>query len=304
MRNVLLRTSSRTILLIDQPSRTNRSARSSSSSGWEGRSPSAPKLSTEGTSPRPKTWCQMRFTATRAVSGLAGSAILRARSRRPLPTARDGDPRSLARAESIRRGTTGPTVFGLPRRKTRSSSGVPSVMAGARRGSGSRASTSRNDSSSAPDSSGRRLVEFQQAALDQPGEQGGPGLGVGPVGQGAVGHRRERFGHGAPISLGEGEGRIDRRVPEQADHRRGRGHGRRALIGEEGARRRRRIRRDRSRPAGPCRGGPASWCPRTRGRRVGPATSPGRTCASEGRRRSGSAGVGRRAGPGSSRIVR
>ena len=54
MRNVLLRTNWRTNRLIDQPSRTNRSARSSSNSGCEGRSPSAPKLSTEGTSPRPK----------------------------------------------------------------------------------------------------------------------------------------------------------------------------------------------------------------------------------------------------------
>ena len=40
---------------------------------------------------------------------------------------------------------------------------------------------------------------------------------------------------GAAVSLGEGEGRIDRRVPEQADHHRGRAGGRGPLIGEEGA---------------------------------------------------------------------
>ena len=151
---------------------------------------------------------------------------------------------------------------------------------------------------------GGRRVEVQQSALDEPGEQAGPGLGIGQVGQRAVAHRRERFGHGPSVTPGEDGGRVDRIVPEQPERRSGRGHGRRSLIREEGA------------PEGDISLGTAA------GRRAhvvqvlrrgvrefqvgahGPATSPGRTSASGGRRRSGSAEVGRTAGPGSSRSAR
>ena len=47
-------------------------ASQSSSSGWLGHSPCAPKSSTVLTRPVPKNICQERLTATRAVSGCAG----------------------------------------------------------------------------------------------------------------------------------------------------------------------------------------------------------------------------------------
>ena len=52
-----------------QPRCMNSEASQSSSSGWVGRSPWVPKSSLVKTMPRPKTSCQMRFTATREVSG-------------------------------------------------------------------------------------------------------------------------------------------------------------------------------------------------------------------------------------------
>ena len=52
----------------------NSTARVSSSSGWLGGWPAAPKLSGVGTSPRPKRCSQTRLTITRAVSGFAGEA--------------------------------------------------------------------------------------------------------------------------------------------------------------------------------------------------------------------------------------
>ena len=50
----------------------NATARWSSSSGWLGGWPAAPKLSGVGTSPRPNRCSQTRLTITRAVSGLSG----------------------------------------------------------------------------------------------------------------------------------------------------------------------------------------------------------------------------------------
>ena len=57
----------------------------SSSSGWLGGCPAAPKLSGVGTRPRPNRCSQTRLTITRAVSGFAGEASASANSRRPLP---------------------------------------------------------------------------------------------------------------------------------------------------------------------------------------------------------------------------
>ena len=68
--------------MTSQPDRTNSVASQSSSSGWLGGSPWAPKSSTVFTSPVPKSICQSRLTATRAVSGLAGSTSQRARPSR------------------------------------------------------------------------------------------------------------------------------------------------------------------------------------------------------------------------------
>ena len=90
-------------------------------------------------------------------------------------------------------------------------------MAGARRGSGSPASTSRNDFEERAEPNRGRRVEVQQSALDEPGEQAGPGLGIGQVGQRAVAHRRERFGHGPSVTPGQDGGRVDRIVSEQPD---------------------------------------------------------------------------------------
>src|SRR6266478_2207710 len=61
---------------------TNSAASQSSSSGCVGGEPWAPKSFSVSTRPRPKYCCQRRLTVTRAVSGLAGSTIQRARSRR------------------------------------------------------------------------------------------------------------------------------------------------------------------------------------------------------------------------------
>ena len=109
--------------LIDQPSSMKRAARWSSSSGWVGgslRRPKSPGVATRGV---PK-WCiQTRLTRARAVSGLSRQAIARASSSRPLPS-RNGfrsAPDSTARN---RRGTGSPRLLGLPRRKTRGSTGV------------------------------------------------------------------------------------------------------------------------------------------------------------------------------------
>ena len=41
-----------------------------------------PKLSVVATRPLPNTWCQMRFTITRAVSGFSGDTSQRASARR------------------------------------------------------------------------------------------------------------------------------------------------------------------------------------------------------------------------------
>ena len=56
---------------MSQPERMNSTASQSSSSGWLGGSPCAPKSSTVFTRPVPKSICQSRLTATRAVSGFA-----------------------------------------------------------------------------------------------------------------------------------------------------------------------------------------------------------------------------------------
>jgi len=75
-------TISRIIALTSQPVRTNSVASQSSSSGCEGRSPCVPKSSAVFTSPTPKTVCQYRLTATRAVSGWSGRTSHFARSSR------------------------------------------------------------------------------------------------------------------------------------------------------------------------------------------------------------------------------
>ena len=80
--------------------------------------PRVPKSLGVRTSPAPK-WCiQTRLTITRAVSGLAGSAIAWASSSRPLPSA-NGLRSSPARTARNCRGTSAPCVAGLPRWKTR-----------------------------------------------------------------------------------------------------------------------------------------------------------------------------------------
>ena len=74
--------------LTRQPPATNSVLSHSSSSGWVGRCPCAPKLSGVGTIPRPKSCFQMRLTITRATRALAGESVRvshRARSfRRPV----------------------------------------------------------------------------------------------------------------------------------------------------------------------------------------------------------------------------
>ena len=80
------------------------------------------EVARRATSGAPK-WCiQTRLTITRAVSGLFGSTIALASSSRPLPS-RNGlrsDPASTA---GNCRGTASPRLCGLPRRKTRGSTG-------------------------------------------------------------------------------------------------------------------------------------------------------------------------------------
>src|SRR5438309_6059830 len=64
-------------------------------------------------------WCiQTRLTQTRAVSGLAGSTIARAISRRPLPV-ENGLGFCPEVTERNRRGTSSPGFAGFPRRKMR-----------------------------------------------------------------------------------------------------------------------------------------------------------------------------------------
>ena len=75
-------TISRCSLFTSHPDATNSVASQSSRSGWLGGSPRTPKSSADFTRPMPKNCCQKRLTATRAVSGLAGSTNQRARSSR------------------------------------------------------------------------------------------------------------------------------------------------------------------------------------------------------------------------------
>ena len=60
--------------LMLQPRFMNSTASQSSSCGCVGGSPILPKLSSVATMPRPKWWCQMRLTITRAVSGFCARA--------------------------------------------------------------------------------------------------------------------------------------------------------------------------------------------------------------------------------------
>src|SRR4051812_35926130 len=57
-------------------------ASQSSNSGWLGGSPCTPQSSSVLTRPTPKNWYHKRFTATRLVSGCAGSVSHIARPRR------------------------------------------------------------------------------------------------------------------------------------------------------------------------------------------------------------------------------
>src|SRR5204862_12957 len=68
----------------DQPPSRNFTASESSSAWLLGLLPVVPKLSGEVTRPCPNSHCQMRFTITRAVSGLPLASIHSASSRRPL----------------------------------------------------------------------------------------------------------------------------------------------------------------------------------------------------------------------------
>ena len=65
-----------------QPRFMNSTASQSSSSGCVGCSPILPKLSSVATMPRPKWWCQMRLTMTRAVSGFCAEPSHSASARR------------------------------------------------------------------------------------------------------------------------------------------------------------------------------------------------------------------------------
>ncbi len=113
-RYVALVTIRRSIALTSQPDRTNSVASQSSSSGWLGGSPWAPKSSTVFTSPVPKSICQSRLTATRAVSGLAGSTSQRASASRSAFAA-CGRRRDRARDAGI---DTGPGWSYWPRIRT------------------------------------------------------------------------------------------------------------------------------------------------------------------------------------------
>ena len=68
--------------LMSQPLSMKSTASQSSSSGWVGYSPWAPKSAGVRTRPAPKSICQRRFTATRAVSGCSRMVIQLARPRR------------------------------------------------------------------------------------------------------------------------------------------------------------------------------------------------------------------------------
>src|SRR5690348_8831589 len=75
---------SRCIALTDQPRATNSAASQSSSSGWVGFFPVAPKLFGLPAMAWPKCQSQRRLTMTRGVSGFSGLAIQSARAlRRP-----------------------------------------------------------------------------------------------------------------------------------------------------------------------------------------------------------------------------
>ena len=239
---VLLRTSSRTSLLTDQPSRTNRSARSSSSSGWVGRSPSAPKLSTEATMPAAEDVVpdavdrDPRRQRVGRVGDLPGELqpAAAALGRRWLPVA------PPAIAGSIRRGTTGPG--GL---RVAADEDVLVLAASRRswpgRGSGLRQRRPR----AAPDSFRQRRQLRRGAGASDPARprptshasRRGPGLGVGPVGQ-----RRRRP---APRAIRARPARTARPGrPSDVDRRRlerpqapavAAAQGGRPLVGEDGA---------------------------------------------------------------------
>ena len=86
IRQVLLVTISRTSRFMLHPSSRKRTAsvsRRAPAPASANGSPSLPKLSGVGMRPRPKRWCQNRFTATRAVRGFEGSRTRSASSRRP-----------------------------------------------------------------------------------------------------------------------------------------------------------------------------------------------------------------------------
>src|SRR5215212_3948606 len=73
---------SRCIFLMPQPSSMNRTASQSSNCGCVGGSARVPKSLGVRTIPSPKWCCQLRFTITRAVSGLSRLAMSVAISRR------------------------------------------------------------------------------------------------------------------------------------------------------------------------------------------------------------------------------
>ena len=80
-----------------------------------GFSPIAPKLSTVATSPTPNRCSQIRFTATRAVSGLSRCVSHCANSRRPLSLAPiSGFSPGLLTTCGNPRGTVGPSSFTSP----------------------------------------------------------------------------------------------------------------------------------------------------------------------------------------------
>ena len=141
-----------------------------------------------GTMPRPKRWCQTRLTHHPGRERVGGV----------------GDPPGKSAAAVGRRAgcrlrcppglehpawVTGPAVFGLPRTKT--------IVLGRAVGHRGSAPGSRGARLDPPEGrfdrgmtepNGRCPVEVEQAALDEPGEQSGPGSSASGVGQGAVGH--------------------------------------------------------------------------------------------------------------------
>ena len=108
--------------LTSQPLSRNSTASQSSSSGWTGHSPWAPRSSTRLLMPVPKSCFQSRFTNTRAVSGFSGEVSHLARSSRVsrLPFVPDGWGRKWGTAGS----TTAPLwSCQLPRGRTRVTGG-------------------------------------------------------------------------------------------------------------------------------------------------------------------------------------